>query len=388
MQSRSVLIGALAVVLWLGIGDRAEAGLAKRQIKIPTSSARVSVRRSGPPFRFNHLETTPYGPAKADIVLEPTNFLPCRGGPIALCYYSGPEPAPCELTRNGRYANCECFEIPYGPYFVDINAILNLYVYLDTIEACGQDGSGCTDTNSAPVCDVINEGELIPGAEMISTFSLACAPEEGIGQQNCAMSLYAGCMTAPCWVEPGADPGVVNCKCPTYDGPFQIGSFDTPCPLDSGLVWSAAYNPAEEGTTFPEPSGCVPDAPGGYGCPLLEGDAPLSPRPALCDEVCEEYATCQTAESIEIGYTCDATLCTSTCTDPDIVADACAGLQTCKVSAIIALESARECSCCASQLCQCEPSAATNAAIRGFNELQEERGIMPQCELNGTLCGD
>src|ERR1700730_15615362 len=70
--------------------------------------------------------TTSYGPAYANIVLQPSNFLPCRGGPFALCYYSGPssgtEDLSCKLTPNWLYANCQCFNIPYGVYFVDINA--------------------------------------------------------------------------------------------------------------------------------------------------------------------------------------------------------------------------------------------------------------------------
>lgn len=388
IDGRKVLRSALATALLFGFGTPVQAGLATRQIKIPAKSSRLAVR-PGTPFRFNNLQTTPYGPAKADIVLEPSNFLPCHGGPIALCYYSGPEPAPCEILPGGRYANCECYEIPYGPYYVDINSILNLYVYLDTIDACGEDGSGCTTTNSAPVCEVINRNELIPGAEMISTFSFACAPEEGLGQTNCPMSLYAGCMTAPCWADPDAPPGTINCMCPTYDGPFQIGAFDTACPLDGDLVWSAAYNPTEEGQTFPEPPTCVPDAPGGFGCPLLDTETVVPPAAELlCDQVCEEYANCQNPEGIEVGYTCDTALCTSTCSDPDIVADACAGLTECEVGAIIAFELAVGCSCCASQLCGCEPSAATNQAIGAYNQEQEERDITTQCELNGTLCGD
>jgi hypothetical protein len=55
--------------------------------------------------------------------------VPCRGGPFALCYYSGPssgsEDLSCKLTPDGKYANCQCFDIPYGVYFIDINAILN-----------------------------------------------------------------------------------------------------------------------------------------------------------------------------------------------------------------------------------------------------------------------
>src|SRR6185369_944349 len=41
-------------------------------------------------FKLNTLPTTPYGPAWADISLEKSNFLDCKGASIALCYYSGP----------------------------------------------------------------------------------------------------------------------------------------------------------------------------------------------------------------------------------------------------------------------------------------------------------
>ena len=110
------------------------------------------------------------------------------------------EPEKCVLNADGKTANCECFEIPYGKYFVDINAILNLDVYNDTIAECGLDGSGCEATNSAPVCESINNGTFSPGTDMISTFSFECVPEEGIGSTNCDQPplLYAGCMTAPC----------------------------------------------------------------------------------------------------------------------------------------------------------------------------------------------
>src|SRR5271167_4441571 len=46
--------------------------------------------------------TTSFGPAYADITLASSNFVPCRGGPFALCYYSGPssgaEDLSCTLT--------------------------------------------------------------------------------------------------------------------------------------------------------------------------------------------------------------------------------------------------------------------------------------------------
>ena len=80
--------------------------------------------------------TTDCGPAYANIPLASSNFLPCRGGPFALCYYSGPErrmqDLSCTLTPDGNYANCNCYDIPYGVYFVDINAILNHSVYEKT----------------------------------------------------------------------------------------------------------------------------------------------------------------------------------------------------------------------------------------------------------------
>ncbi len=128
------------------------------------------------PFKLNTLPTTRYGPPWADVLDKPAaNFLECRGAAIALCYYSGPGPiTPCILDGLG-IANCTCYEIPRGErYLVDINAILNRDVYLKTVAACGKDGSNCRPTGSipAPVCEAINNNTLIPGADLISTFSL------------------------------------------------------------------------------------------------------------------------------------------------------------------------------------------------------------------------
>lgn len=64
-------------------------------------------------FRLNTLPTTPYGPAWADIVLRPENFLLCRGSSITLCYYSGPGPVtPCVSEEGKGLADCTCYEIP------------------------------------------------------------------------------------------------------------------------------------------------------------------------------------------------------------------------------------------------------------------------------------
>ena len=147
--------------------------------------------------------TTSFGPAYADITLASSNFVPCRGGPFALCYYSGPssgaEDLSCSPTSDGNYANCNCFDIPYGVYFVDINAILNHAVYEKTVAQCGADGSLCATLNSAPVCANVNKGNLMPGSSVYSTFSFDCVPENGLGVTNCAQQPYAGCMTAPCF---------------------------------------------------------------------------------------------------------------------------------------------------------------------------------------------
>ncbi|HVA79560.1 MAG TPA: hypothetical protein VNF29_01400 [Candidatus Binataceae bacterium] len=124
--------------------------------------------------------------------MTPDNFVPCRGGPYALCYYSGPSTGSadlsCTLTPDGHYANFNCFDIPYGVYFVDINAILNHDVNLRTVAQCGSDGSKCGTLNSAPVCNSVNQGNLIPGAEMFSTFSFDCVPTNGLGQTSCTQA--------------------------------------------------------------------------------------------------------------------------------------------------------------------------------------------------------
>ena len=86
-------------------------------------------------------------------------------------------------------------------------------------------------------------------------------------------------------------------------------------------------------------------------------------------------------------FTCDATLCTATDADLDLVREACAGLGNSSVSETLKLETEVERSCAASQICGCQPQTKTNQAIFTLNERQRLRGISPQCDLNGTLCG-
>jgi len=358
------------------------------------------------PFRLNTLPTTVVDgtptPAWADIVLRPENFLACKGAPIALCYYSGPAGVtPCEFVPGEPLAHCTCYEIPSGPsYFVDINAILNLEVYLDTVSTCGHDGSNCLfrGQHPVPVCDAINKNILIPGADLISTFSLFLEPEIPISQTTCTTpASYAGCMTAPCKRTGDTDPAtglpLVQCACPIFDGPYQVGQdlgqTGLQCVLGDNFVWSAAFATFEDGTIFPTTPTCFPDAPGASGCPLLSPNPPVIPSPPAdvsCKEVCAEYKRRNQA-GVEIGFPCDATLCTATQNDFDLVQEACGGLGKSSVSAILQLETEVGFSCAASQICGCEPKQKTNAKIFVLNHRQRARGIVPQCDLNGTLCG-
>ncbi len=364
--------------------------------------------------------TTSYGPAYADILLQPSNFVPCRGGPFALCYYSGPssgtEDLSCKLTPDGKFANCQCFDIPYGAYYVDINAILNDSIYQSTVAQCGADGSACATPNSAPVCQSVNQGTLMPNAKLFSTFSFDCAPTNGIGQTNCAAAPYAGCMTAPCSAPDSA--GMTQCSCPVFDGPYQVGQNNQACMLGTDLVWSAAYAPppppaagvaapppidptlslssdaptapGNTSGTAPSPgSGCMPDAPGSAGCPLyVPGSTTIPPNSGVnCQTVCAEYSACTQKSGVQTGLTCDATLCTDQCNDRNLVGKACAGLGKCDVSEIIKLEVAAQCSCCASQLCGCPINSKTDSEIATLVQDQRNAGVKPQCDINGTLCG-
>jgi len=248
------------------------------------------------------------------------------------------------------------------------------------------------------VCDAINKNTLIPGADLISTFSLFLEKEMPIQQTTCATpALYAGCMTAPCKRTGETDPAtglpIVQCACPTFDGPYQVGQdlsqTGQQCVLGDNSVWSAAFAPFEDGTIFPTPPTCFPDSPGASGCPLLSPKPPIIPLPpsdVSCKKVCEEYKKSNQA-GVEIGFTCDATLCTATKDDFDLVQEACSGLGDSRVSEILKLETEVGFSCAASQICGCEPKKKTNEKIFSLNERQRARGISPQCDQNGTLCG-
>jgi hypothetical protein len=288
-------------------------------------------------------------------------------------------------------------------------------LYQRTVKKCGKDGVDCRgQTNMAPVCKAINKKILFArnGADTISTFSFALNSSQGfmIEEKSCEKALYAGCMTAPCKhtdesVEICDSTGEVCssypvdvCACPTFEGQYQVGKEGAECDIGEGQpgddLWSAAFNPLQAETTPTAP--CLPDVPGDKGCPLLakypDSDPPKPVIPSVpsnisCGKVCAEYRKSRQRNGVEVGYTCDATLCTASGKDFDLVNEACSGLQNGKISEILLLETEVGCSCCASQICGCEPDSPTNAEIYLLNEAQRNENIVPQCDINGTLCG-
>jgi hypothetical protein len=399
-RQTSWLVGG-SLVIWAGCGGGDNDGAKPT----PTVSATVTQSATAAPtaspmpvpcdlpppfcggsFPLNTAMTTAFGPAWADVTTSQDDFLPCFG-PYALCYY-----ADCTLSADGTVSDCPCYAW-FGLNFVDINAILNADSYQATIAQCSSPGS-CEAPNSAPVCGDINSGDFYgTAARRVSTFSFYLPPGAQRGLTDCSgqPSPYAGCMTAPCAEPtPNADGSVsIHCDCPIFDGPFQIG-MDELCAAAPGQAWSAAYNPTPAPTDLCALLGgsCIPDAPpDNCGCPLYTSSTMLPADSGVdCGKVCEEYNGClRTDTAIQLGYTCDATLCTSKTNA--LVLDACLGLEKCELSEIFKAEKAASCSCCASQLCNCDANTATENKIFELNAAQHEMGDQTQCEYNHTLCG-
>ena len=405
-------------------------------------------------FTINGMETADNKPAYANVWTSPPNFIQCmpptgRKFSYALCYYSGPDsptgnkddnPAlPCKLSPDGVVADCSCYEIstdevsPKIPYFVDIHAISNLYIYQETVNTCGTDGTKCFATDrDPPVCDAINTNLMVPGADLISVFSPiytnAYSTDSKPRSTDCKdAAVYAGCMTAPCYRTGEKDAqgrDIVQCKCPVYDGPYQIGQAgpDINCNANKtssetktssaqngkrpgNNVWSAAYNP--NGAPINPPDGaCVPDLPGEHGCGLYEPDKiyNINPKGALCKNVCNAYEKSTSGTgSNQVGYSCDATLCTTLGigqeNNPDfspsqkaqagLLKEACSGIQDINgMKEIMLVEALAECSCCASQVCGCDKiNQETNQEVYDLNKQQRAVTVEPQCNINKTLCG-
>ena len=435
--------------------------MAEETVSIPQSPATVSTDRYGKiysqkilrgvtlkdVYRFNTQWTTAIGPAYANIVEESSNFIKCkpptgREFSYGLCYYSGPaQPTgsnpenpslPCTLSKDGKVANCTCYAISNKgagaktPYLVDINAISNLYIYQETTASCGRDGSDCTDASSEPpICEAINTKLLVPGADLVSVFSTLYANNYASQTQSEPLTscngLYAGCMTAPCTRTGKYDSQgneLVSCECPVYNGPFQIGQANQNCNANVGAdgttsttgpryIWSAAYNPGNQPLPLPDAQ-CTPDMAGKNGCPLYNPNKPVpanvvDPSSQLCKNVCASYQNSMpTTPGIQVGYTCDSTLCTTIgigqnklTYNPSVKAQASLSGQACQgvgqmanFEQIALVESLANCSCCASQICGCDiPNDQTNQAVYKLNAEQRNQTIKPQCDINDTLCG-
>lgn len=214
---------------------------------VSQATEETTLRCAGTPFVENVYWTSEYGPAPADVHQGRDNMLSCTQGDYALCYYAGAKPMTCEVDEVSGTARCQCERFTASkefPQFVTIHSILNTCIYIETVAACGQDGSGCAEPDTAPVCAYLARGTFNRTADLISTFSLKKVGDFELGCTECT-GVYAGCMTAPCHEE--KDPygnSTVICDCPLARGPYQYGREGGTCDAGEGLTWSAAYTPA------------------------------------------------------------------------------------------------------------------------------------------------
>ena len=149
----------------------------------------------------------------------------------------------------------------------------------------------------------------------------------------------------------------------------------------------------------------MPDLPGG-GCGLYDPDKiyKINPNGALCKNVCNAYEKSTSGTgSKQVGYSCDATLCTTLGigqeNNPDfspsqkaqagLLKEACNGIQDINgMKEIMLVEALAECSCCASQVCGCDNiNQETNQEVYDLNKQQRAVTVEPQCNINKTLCG-
>ncbi len=261
------------------------------------TSAPCADECSNQPYVENDCWTTAHGAAAANIVIsasgdpqKSSNMLMCDSGPYALCFYSGPpmptgtmadnQALPCVVDASGKTANCSCQYYGSGISYVDINGIINQNAWYEAIQQCGHDGAGCANMAAcgsgpgasiagcglpeAKVCQYVRNQNaqqpaqsLVPGYDVISTFSLAMAKDYDMSALTPCHGDYLGCMTAPCRFANGVDAPddgtIVQCDCPIASGPFQIGQTSPPdqpdraveCEIPPGsygdqYLWSAA----------------------------------------------------------------------------------------------------------------------------------------------------
>lgn len=285
-MNRSLLSVAAVSLFELGLAAAVSAQVVAPQ---PCPPPQAGKTYSNVPYVATDCWTTPYGPAAADVVrvagdLPPyksPNMLRCSKGPYALCFYSGPPEKtgknannnnlPCKVDASGKFADCTCQYYSDGENYVDMNGILSLGVWQQTVAQCGEQGKGCANITNivdcwaepaapfcqeAAVCGYIRDQaagnaavSLVPGADTISDFGFAMAKDyEATKTTSCPKGRYAGCMTAACKFPGGkapADGGTVQCNCPIYEGVFQVGQVRPDlkpysCDLGGGYVWSGS----------------------------------------------------------------------------------------------------------------------------------------------------
>ncbi|KNC85573.1 hypothetical protein SARC_02262 [Sphaeroforma arctica JP610] len=179
----------------------------------------------------------------------------------ALCFYAVCEIVSWTNEENSKgVGRCGCVAW-HGSNYVGVDSILNDTLSKETLQACpeGSNSAGCSEPNSAPICQYVNNPknmyvDLPTGpAELISDFSLAFSGNESgdsiygwkLSSTDREKGLYASCMTAPCYNESITLSGVrypVTCLCPIVEHEFTVGQDGIVCQQENGLVWNASYN--------------------------------------------------------------------------------------------------------------------------------------------------
>lgn len=228
----------------------------------PYCAATCATSKSGPPWSGGSY-TAPDGTS--------TGMLYCPKATYALCHFSGPRtptgtnpdniPLPCKLNASGTVANCKC-QVFEGGSYLNMPAILNLGAFYETVDVCGPEGSKCKNQLNcpngecddsipvAPACKYVvaqdadkPETSLVPGADLISTFSEAMQNNYPAGSTQCTNIFRAGCMAAPCWYEEddkndSSPARYAQCACATYFySSASLSQDNLNCNAGDGYVW-------------------------------------------------------------------------------------------------------------------------------------------------------
>ena len=330
--------------------------------------------------------TTQYGPAWADVSLSSSDFLPCFG-PYALCYY-----ADCTVSADGTVSDCPCYEW-FGPNFVAINAILNADSYQATVAQCTADPASCQVTNGAPVCADLNRGDFYANATRVSTFGFYRAPVEPIGVTDCSdgagavRGLHDRAVHRAADGEPMA-PRPSTATARTRTGPSS--SAKTGCRATTRR-WRGRRRTiptAAAESVRHRPRRLHPRrAAGPVRLPALhvDDDAAAGERRRL------QQGLPGVRQLPEVRHHDPARL--------HLRRDALhLGRQPPRLRRLprpagvrpdgdLQGRDAADCSCCASQLCNCDANRATEQKIYELDAAQRALGETPQCDINGTLCG-